>query len=308
MTTQPNEGPVIEAVTLRGKSFTPQEIKTILECVEKYYDKGRTFISVMICNDLNWKQPNGWLKDRACRDVLMQLEKRGLFTLPPRICTPINHKRKLTDREIVLSEYDLESPITQIKGGVNLVFAKGNDYEIAWNCIVDKYHYLGHRIAVGRCIKYLVKHEEGILGAICFSSSSWKLSSRDGILNLLEIDDPSNTVINNSRFLILPRVQVRNFASHVLSISTQQIVTDWHDYYALQPLIAETFVDSKKYHGTCYKAANWVAVGQTKGYAKQGGSHHNSQEPKEILLYGLTRQLRRKLHIITTQQVSKRSR
>ena len=109
--------------------------------------------------------------------------------------------------------------------------------------------------------------------------------------------------VNNSRFLILPTLQVKYFASHILSLATNKIVNDWNSYYSITPLIAETFVQPSRFEGTCYKAANWLEVGITKGYAKKGQTYRNSQEPKKIFLYGLNKRTRLAMLKLNTEGV-----
>jgi hypothetical protein len=277
---------------LRGRKFTRAEVLDIQRCVKDFFSCGRTRISVEVCRLLSWQQPNGWPKDRACRDVLVKLEKEGLIRLPkrgesskqtgnqsPKLCTRFSYK--------------------QIVGvdSITFEFAKGNNAEKIWNALVSAQHYLGHRIIVGRCLKYLIKYRGVTAGAIAFSSSAWKVEIRDKILTEMGMtaDDARDCVINNSRFLILGTAEVRNFASQVLALSTRQVAHDWAEFYGVKPAIVETFVLPSKFSGTCYKAANWVEIGLTKGYAKRGTYHVNSQEPKRIFLYGLNRKIRKKL-------------
>lgn len=283
-------------IKLRGRVFSRIELNIIKRCVRDNYDKGRTQISRAVCEELNWRQPNGWLKDRACRDVLRKLDDLEVIKLPPsHIFKDKKKSLPSSKNNDYLSEFDLESLITEFPTQLSLIFAKGNRYERIWNTLVAKYHYLGHGVIVGRCIKYVIQSNDRLLGAIAFSSSTWHVSARDSILRSLGIAHIRDSVINNSRFLILPNVQIPNLASHLLATSTRQIVKDWASYYSITPLIAETFVQPSLYSGTCYKAANWIEVGETKGYAKRGASFRNSQEPKRIFLYGLNKQIRREL-------------
>lgn len=283
-----------EPLLIRGRLFSPKDLRLVVDCVSKYRDRGRTFISIEICRGLNWVQPNGWLKDRACRDVLIKLELLGVISLPPRIADNSRPKRTASSRS-ELSTYDLSTPITTLSGEVRLKFAKGDKYERLWNQLVDEHHYLGYKPAVGRCIKYLIIVEDRLLGAISFCSPAWQIESRDRLLKMIGLINPREQVISNSRFLVLPFVHVPNFASRALSIATRRIVDDWARYYSIRPLVAETFVQPSLFPGTCYKAANWIEIGTTKGYAKRGASYHNSQEPKKIFLYGLNKNLRVKL-------------
>jgi len=283
-------------LVLRGKKFTNGELDIIQQSIIEHYTKGRTYISRDICNKINWKQPNGWLKDRACRDVLMQLQELRIINLPPSLVKKKKKQRveKISEKHH-LDEYDLTTLITKFPRDIMLQFAKGDIYEAIWNELVNQYHYLGHSITVGRCIKYLILADNKLLGALSFSSPAWKLKPRDDALNTIGITNPHDYAINNSRFLILPIVQIPNLASHILALATKQIVSDWNDYYSIAPLIAETFVQPSRFSGTCYKAANWVEVGITKGYAKKGRFYRNSQEPKKIFLYGLDKRIRAEL-------------
>jgi len=267
--------------------------------VAEHFDDGRTRISEVVCSRLGWRQPNGWRKDRACRDVLRRLEDLRLIKLPPLPRTWTNREAKNTSTASEVPPGLLKSVIAMPKV-IDFQLAKGNAAERLWNVLVENYHYLGHRVQVGRCLKYLVRGDGQLIGAISFASPAWNLGARDKVLKDLGFNktDARNFVINNARFLILPQVRVPHLASRVLSAATRQVAGDWHKYYSIQPLIAETFVEPTLFEGTCYRAANWVEIGRTSGYAKVGASHHNSQQPKIIFLYGLTRQSRRALSTI----------
>jgi hypothetical protein len=251
----------------------------------------------VVCARLGWRQPNGWPKDRACRDVLRRLEKLRLVKLPPRLTTPTNKRAAagaVRNKKLLRG---VLSPIDSMPKTIDLELAKGNAAEVLWNALVDKHHYLGHRVQVGRCLKYLIRGDGQLVGAISFSSPAWKLSGRDNLLHRLGLGGSAarDLVVNNSRFLILPTVRVPHLASRVLACATRQVVIDWSWFYSIEPVLAETFVEPKRFEGTCYRAANWTEIGVTNGYAKVGASHHNSQQPKMLFVYGLTRNSRRQL-------------
>lgn len=292
-------------IKLRGKYFGLRELRVIHQCLSKHFERGRTYISKEICKELEWRQPNGWLKDRACRHVLLRLEERGLVELPERLVSRGGNQSRSEEQERQhLENFDLETPVTKMPAEIGFEFAKGNKAEEVWNEFVDEFHYLRHSVVVGRCLKYLVRGDGRLIGAISFSSPSWRLKERDQLLGKLDFsrDEIHQYVINNNRFLILPFVKVSNLASRVLSMATKKVVEDWTQYYAICPEVAETFVQPSCYEGICYEAANWINVGVTKGYAKKGRAHHNSQEPKHIYLYGLNRRTRRELAKLIPQQ------
>jgi hypothetical protein len=285
---------------IRGRVFDLREIRVIHQCIEAHFDEGRTKISQAICEKLNWRQPNGWLKDRACRDVLLRMMQFGLVELPPAKTQKGNGTKKAPSLRDYLKELDLETPITDFPSRIRFEFAKGNKSEALWNQVVEKYHYLGHKVAVGNCIKYLIWSEHQLLGAISFSSASWHLRPRNEILHKLGYspEEYRNIVINNTRFLILPNIAVKHLASKLLSMATRQVVEDWTWYYSIKPQFVETFVEPSLFNGTCYKAANWIEIGVTKGYAKSGSSYRNSQEPKTIYIFGLNKRTRRSLRLL----------
>jgi hypothetical protein len=220
-----------------------------------------------------------------------------MLRLPPRLANPTNRKLPVNDpiRKKLLR--GIATPVLVMPAAIELELAKGNSAERLWNALVEKHHYLGHRVVVGRCLKYLIRGDGKLIGAISFSSPAWKLAVRDQLMQRLGLTGPGgrDLVINNSRFCILPQVRVPHLASRILACATRRIALDWFQYYSIQPFLAETFVEPKRFQGTCYRAANWNEIGMTNGYAKLGASHHNSQNPKIIFVYGLTRAYRRKL-------------
>jgi hypothetical protein len=238
--------------------------------------------------------------------VLRRLAAMRIIHLPPKLTgnkASRQHSSMKRDEKSLLRH--LLIPVKQMPSLLTLELAKGNSAERLWNALVEEHHYLGHRVQVGRCLKYLIKGDGILLGAISFSSPAWKLSSRDAVLRLLGLTgrDVRDLVVNNSRFCIAPTVQVPHLASRILAQATKQISADWLEYYSIEPVIAETFVEPSRFAGTCYRAANWIEIGSTSGYAKAGSSHHNSQEPKRVFLYGLSRDYRRRL----TSEVERRN-
>ena len=273
-------------LVIRGRRFTKATLRAVRRCIERHSIRGRTYISVAVCEALNWRQPNGWLKDRACRDALLKLHNLGIIKLPPRRTKPT----PLAQRGKQYVGRSTFNPVDYAQGDLVLAWAKGNNLESTWNRLIRDHHYLGHKVVVGRCIKYLVKRGEEIVAAISFSSAAWHLEERSLLLSELGIPpwDTRDLVINNSRYLLLSEKGSVNLASRILALATSRIASDWYSYYSIRPRIAETFVEPTRFEGTCYKAANWVMVGRTMGYKKAGSMHSNSQQPKLIFLYGLT--------------------
>jgi len=202
-----------------------------------------------------------------------------------RLPTPrIKRKKKLA--QAILSGIPKKAPaclVTDLVAPISLHLAKGNSIEGRWNEIVREHHYLGHKVTVGKCLKFLVRSGSIEIGAVALSEPAWAVEVRDTAISGLGI--AKSAVANNSRFLILPNVKVKNLASQILALLAREGVAEWKRYYSLELECLETFVDSTRFQGTSYKAANWLCVGQTKGFRKAGAQHFNSQTKKHVFLY-----------------------
>ena len=241
----------------------------------------RLELSRRVCQWLDWRSPSGRLQDMSCRKALAQLNRRGVLDLPARerlygfersasICTQVDvpefhgalSKLGKVTVDPITSRYSRESKI--------------------WFSLLDRYHYLGSGPLCGAQIRYIVKSSShGYLGALAFSSGAWALRCRDEHIGWTEAARRKNLcrLVGNARFLILPTVKVKNLASHVLSLALSRLPEDWEERYHVRPVLVETFVDPTLFAGTCYKAANWIDVGQSAG--------RRDGKPKRVFLYPL---------------------
>ncbi|MCF6150023.1 MAG: DUF4338 domain-containing protein [Candidatus Kuenenia sp.] len=62
----------------------------------------------------------------------------------------------------------------------------------------------------------------------------------------------------------MPWIKSRNLASRVLGLVGKKLPNDWEQRYQYRPVMLETFVEKTRFKGTCYKAANWISIGETK--------------------------------------------
>jgi hypothetical protein len=240
-------------------------------------------------------------QDVACREIMLRLEKAGLIKLPPRKYTWCGNRTRVVAAESLLPlEWEQGEAVTgklHDFGKVELQATAGREESVRWNSLIERYHYLGYRPMVGRSMKYrifLAGREAGLIG---WGSPCWKLASRDGHIgwNALEREKNLQGVVNNTRFLIFPWVHVKYLASHILSVAVKRVVVDWWERYKVKLYLAETFVDSRRYKGTCYKAANWIYLGQSKGASKSGNSYNWHGEIKDVYVYPLCGDFRGKL-------------
>ncbi|MCH8939828.1 MAG: DUF4338 domain-containing protein [Chloroflexi bacterium] len=166
-----------------------------------------------------------------------------------------------------------------------------------WNELIERYHYLKYNPLPGAQIRYLLFHGSYLLAALGFSAAAWKVAPRDRFIGWDEGQRRRNLhlIVNNSRFLILPWVKVRNLASGILAAAAKRLGHDWTQRYGYEPVLLETFVERSRFRGTCYRAANWIHVGETQGRGKLDSRHRGLSTVKHIYLYPLNKRFRQKL-------------
>ena len=278
--------------TARGRRFTVRQLEHIDYLTERYFHEGRTAISQRVCRFLRWKQPNGRLKDIACREVLRTLDKEGIINLPPprsrgAVWRGAGPREEYAGNTSQVTSLDFKS--------LRLEIADDAELSQLWNTLVCEFHYLKSSRIVGRQIKYIVfDNKDRPLACLGWGDAFWQLKPRDTWIgwNPSQRTRKRHLLINNVRFLILPWVTVPNFASYILARCSRAVLNDWEEKNNFRPALLETFVDTTRFLGTCYQAANWLALGTTAGYAKTGNRHHNSQTLKTLYVYPVTKRFR----------------
>lgn len=280
--------------TIRGREIDDSDVILIRDVIKKFFHKGRKYISRQICHEWKWYQPNGQPKDMACRYILLFLEKEGFVKLPPRLISANNEKKKT--KTIKLDEIPLAGTVKDYPPFSMQLLTKQKEYSL-WNSIIDSYHYQGHRLIVGKFLKYIVYLNNIPVACLGWGSAAWSVASRDNWIGWnKEIKDKNLAgIVNNIRFLILPWVKIKYLASHLLGLSIKQVPLDWSRRYGDTIYLLETFVEKNRFKGTCYKAANWIYLGETKGNAKRGSSHTYHGNIKDIYVYPLYQDFRKKL-------------
>ena len=288
-------------MSFAGRNVTAADLKLIREVVDSCAGVSRTELAKTVCELLGWRRPNGSLRALECREYLEQLESNGYLQLPQRrrrrpfgSSTQIPRTPKgEPGQPLVGSAKDL--------GAIVLEEARDTESRRQFRELVGRYHYQGYSVAYGAQLCYLVyasQPEPRVVGCVRFSSPAWRMAARDGWIGW---DDPTRTrnlqrVINNSRFLLLPWVQVRNLASRVLSCAARQVVIDWPIRYGIEPVLLETLVDGERFSGTCYRAANWIEVGETSGRGRMDRDHaRHGASVKKVFLYPLVRDAAKRL-------------
>jgi len=215
-----------------------------------------------------------------------------VFTLPPpRNAKPVAYQAR-PEIEAAIQAPATVPQVDLAQLSIDLVVAKRDS--LLWNAYIQHHHYLGHQPMPGAQLRYFVRAAGQIIALLSFGASAWKTQPRDEFIGWTPEQRPRNLhlVVNNARFLILPWVQCKGLASKILGRIARQLPTDWQQCYGYRPVLLETFVQSDRFRGTCYKAANWVHVGQTQGRGKLDVTHRHDQPVKDVWLYPLHRQFR----------------
>lgn len=280
-------------ISIRGRQFSPGELLQIRAVVQDSSQEHRFAISKKVCEALDWRQPNGRLKDRACRDVLARLHAIGFLCLPPPRRPAVRRRRVL-----VTEETAPRSVVASIRprdiddASFSMVTGSGDTKrERLWNEYVERYHYLGYGVALGPHLKYFVSVQQEPIACLAFSGAAWRVAARDRWIGWSDEQRRRNLsyVVNNTRFVIFPWVESPNLASRVLSLAAKRLPSDWHGRYAYRPLLLETFVHTERYRGTCYRAANWILVGRTKGRGRMDRQFKADVAKKAMLVYPLVK-------------------
>lgn len=277
-----------------GRSVTWGDVHMIRTLIADHPTALRTELSRKVCLVWNWINPGGELKEMSCRVLLLKLHRAGTIQLPEPQNGNNNGKKFLQLTIEGQPGAPIASPVGRMQPILlERVLTKKNSY--LWNELMERYHYLGYTPLPGAQIRYFIRSSAGLLGAIGFSAAAWKVQPRDTWIGWSASIQKSNLhmIVNNSRFLILPWVNSRNLASHVLSLCARQLPHDWQQTYGYSPVLMETFVEKDRFAGTSYKAANWTFVGVTKGRGKLDRTNQFALPIKDIYLYPLNKKFRR---------------
>jgi hypothetical protein len=278
--------------TYRKRVITQDDLIFIRKVIDDHRSKGRSAISRKLCEAWDWRQANGHLKDGVCRGLLLHLERNQLITLPPRIIDNNNNSQR---RKKTQATFDFKPAVITVTlpdlVPIELRQVRRTPEEKLFNNLINQYHYLAYTHPVGEHLKYLVYAGNRLLACFAFSSAPYAIGCRDNFLGWSREARERNRhlLAYNSRFLILPWVRVPHLASHLLGRIARTISKDWQKVYHHPVLWLETFVDTERFAGTCYKAANWTFLGLTSGRGKYNKTHKQLTSIKAMYGYPLTR-------------------
>ena len=282
----------------RGQEISSEQITFLREFIRAHPTSSRWKLSRQLCEALDWKQANGAVRDVVCRGLLLMLDRAGEIELPP-VRRHIRGQRR-TGRprpEAVLMDTTPLATTLQALGPIDTLPVRRTADEPLFNSLMEHYHYLGYEQPVGEHLKYLVWAGGRPIACLAWSSAPRHLASRDHYIGWSAEARRRNIrfIAYNTRFLILPWIQVPHLASHILGRMAARISEDWRALYGHPIYFLETFVDPERFRGTCYRAANWVLLGKTTGRGKQSNSYVPNRSIKQVLGYPLTRRFRQLL-------------
>jgi len=274
----------------QGKQISAADIEFIKNLISKNSHTSRRQLSKKLCELWNWRQANGHLKDMVCRSLLLHLHRSGYITLPPVKFRPNNPLANRTKPDKIIVD---TSPLSELPPNktIEICQVRRTTPEKLYNSLIEQYHYLGYIHPVGKYLKYIYFIDDKPIGCIGFSSAVRHIKCRDEFIGWSKTQRESNLHLTayNTRFLILPWVRIYCLASQLLSKVAKRISDDWMSYFNHPVYYLETFVDTDRFRGTCYKASNWRYLGKTTGRGKNDQTNKQNRSLKAVWGYPLVK-------------------
>jgi hypothetical protein len=274
-----------------GRDFSDQDIAQIRRLIAEEPHRTRAELSRLTCRVLNWYKADGGLKDMSARVAMLRMHADGLITLPPPRRTPPAARFSIT------AQTDPASPLhrpAHTLTSLSLQRVQNRHDSRLWNEYIHRYHYLGYKPLPGAQLRYILLCEAQPIALLGFGAAAWQTAPRDRYIGWNHEQRQRNLplIVNNARFLLLPWVHSKNLASMLLARVAKVLPQHWQELYGYCPVLLETFVERPRFTGTCYKAANWIYLGQTKGRGKLAAAGKQSVPIKDLWVYPLDRRFR----------------
>ncbi|PYV24641.1 MAG: hypothetical protein DMG27_12375 [Acidobacteria bacterium] len=282
----------------RSQVITAHQVEFVRQLIAQHPGATRRRLSLLLCEAWEWKQANGAPRDMVCRGLLLGLHRAGHIELPPARQQGFNPAARHGAGRWKVARVELDTtrlavPLSTLRP-LEFRPVRRTAEEPLWNTLLSQYHPLGHVQPVGEHLKYLVYAAGRVVACLAWSSAPRHLGARDRYIGWSAEARRRNLrfLAYNPRYLILPWVQVKYLASHILSRMAKVLAQDWEGIYGHPIYFLETFVDPERYRGTCYRAANWVVMGRTTGRGKNCPNKRPNRSIKEVLGYPLTPRFR----------------
>ena len=283
--------------TYRNRVITSEDVNFLAAIIAENPQESRRALSIRVCREWNWVQPNGVLKDGVCRGLMLKLHREEHIKLPPRR-QPFTGRRqsKQKIKKLEINQTPILATVKQLLP-IEIRQVRRTKLEPLFNSLILQYHYLGYTQPVGEHLKYIVFSAERPIACFVFSSAPYSIRHRDRFIGWSPeiLSKNRHLLAYNSRFLILPWVKVPHLASHLLARCARDISADWQALYHHPVFWLETFVDTELFKGTCYRAANWIFLGNTSGRGKYNKTQKQLTSIKAMYGFPLVKQFRKLL-------------
>lgn len=280
---------------IRRRVVRGEDLVLIQQLIEREGARGRSHVSNRLCEIWGWRQANGRSRQIACRDLLCRLEARGLIALPPRLSVvrQAGYLPRIRTPELEQGAR-LQGALEELGDELSLRLAGDSEELAVYKGLVGTYHYLGYRPPSGAQLKYVAYCGDQPVAALSFGPAAWKTGPRDQFIGWTAQARNRNLpwVVNNDRFIILPWVQIQGLASFLLARAVHRLRRDWQRIYGQDLVLVESFVETGRFAGCAYAAANWICVGKTAGRGRNDRTFTHRAPHKSIWLYPLRRDFR----------------
>lgn len=281
----------------RGRAVTATDVHFIRELIAAHPTDSRRGLSQRLCAAWDWRQSNGAPRDMVCRGLMLELWRSGHIELPAVRRRPPNPLEvRARPQPMVLDQTPLRGSLRDLSP-LTLCQVRRTPQETLFNSLLQSHHYLGYSQPVGEHLKFMVYAGTRPVALFAWSSAPRHLGPRDRFIGWSASTRRQNigAIAYNTRYLILPWVKVEHLASHLLGRMTRELSAAWCQVYDHPVYFAETFIDPTRFRGTCYRAANWIELGQTQGRGKDDLTHRPNRTLKTILGLPLCRDYRDRL-------------
>jgi hypothetical protein len=263
----------------------PDSLDVVRRELDSNVHRNRTSLSKALCQHFNFNDARGRQQIGGCTKALRELERKGHFTLPV-AQTPHGAKSPRRLDCAVPDPVGVPAQVGDVRA-LKLVQVQTQEQMRIWNEMMIREHPQGAGPLVGCQLRYLIDSEHGWLGGFAFSAAALQLRDREQWIgwNKDQQRQHLHRVLGMSRFLLRTSVDCHNLASHVLGLVLRRVSADFEAQYNFRPWVVESFVDTEHFLGTCYKAANWQAIGKTQGRGRQDRYSKREKSIKTIYVY-----------------------
>lgn len=285
-------------LSFRGRLVREADVVFLRDLISQHSGLSRRRLSVKVCEAWNWVQPNGQPRDMICRSLLLALHRAGHLQLPAKRQSPPNNaiRHRRFAPVAALDQSPIEASVASL-GALKIELVRRTENEKLFAHLLSQYHYLGYSRPVGEHLKYLVWAGEQPVACLAWSSAPRQLNLRDQLVGAPKEAYRHNLhrIAYNTRYLIVPWAKVRYLASHLLGRVARRLSQDWQSLYHHPIDLLESFVDTERFVGTCYRAANWICVGRSTGRGTKGKTSKPTTSIKELWAYPLHPKYRQRL-------------